>query len=71
MGFEDGDGAFETQLAMAAWLLELADRWNDRDPKFAELLRVKVREIQKTEDEKAKHLSNRLQLSVRTHRKSP
>jgi hypothetical protein len=50
MGFEDR--AFETQLAKAAWLLELAARWNERDPKFADLLRMKARQIQK-EDENA------------------
>jgi hypothetical protein len=51
MGFEDR--AWETQLAKAAWLLEQAARWNDRDPKFADLLRMKARLIQRAENEKA------------------
>ena len=51
MGFEDR--AWETQLAKAAWLLEQAARWNERDPKFADLLRIKARRIQKAEDENA------------------
>jgi hypothetical protein len=51
MGFEDR--ACETQLAKASWWLKVADRWNERDPKFAELLRVRAREIQRAEDAKA------------------
>jgi hypothetical protein len=51
MGFEDRE--YGTQLAKAAWLLEMAARWNDRDPKFADLLRMKARLIQESEDEKA------------------
>jgi hypothetical protein len=51
MGFEDR--ACETQLAKAAWLLEIAARWNERDPKFAAELRTKARQIQKAEDENA------------------
>jgi hypothetical protein len=43
---------FETQLAKAEWLLEQAARWNHRDPQFADLLRMKPRLIQKSEDEK-------------------
>ena len=43
MGFEDR--ACETQLAKAAWLLDMAARWNERDPKFADLLRMKARLI--------------------------
>jgi hypothetical protein len=41
MRFEDR--TYETQLAKAEWLLEHAARWNDRDPKFADLLRMKAR----------------------------
>jgi len=51
MGFEDRE--YDTQLAKAAWLLEQAARWNDRDPKFADLLRMKARVIQRAENEKA------------------
>jgi hypothetical protein len=51
MGFEDRE--YQTQLAKAAWLLEQAARWSDRDPKFADLLRTKARLIQRSEDEKA------------------
>ena len=58
MGFEDR--ACETQLAKAAWLLELAARWNERDPKFADLLRMKARQIQKAEDENANLPGRRL-----------
>jgi hypothetical protein len=50
MRFEDR--TFETQLAKAEWLLEQAARWNDRDPQFADLLRMKARLIQKSEDQK-------------------
>ena len=58
MGFEDR--ACETQLAKAAWLLEMAARWNERDPKFADLLRTKARQIQKAEDENANLPGRRL-----------
>ena len=51
MRFEDR--TYETQLAKAEWLLEQAARWNDRDPKFADLLRMKARLILRSEDEKA------------------
>jgi hypothetical protein len=51
MRFEDR--TFEKQLAKAEWLLEQAARWNDRDPKFADLLRMKARLIQRSENEKA------------------
>ena len=54
MGFEDR--TFETQLAKASWWLKVADHWNERDPKFAELLRVRAREIQRAEDAKANSL---------------
>jgi hypothetical protein len=57
MGFQDR--AYETQLAKAAWWLQLADYWNERDPKFAELLRTKAREIQKADDAKAKSFDQR------------
>jgi hypothetical protein len=50
MGFEDRE--YETQLAKAAWLLEMAARWNERDPKFADLLRMKARLIQRSENER-------------------
>jgi transcriptional regulator of aromatic amino acid metabolism len=58
MGFEDR--AWETQLAKAAWFLEMAARWNERDPKFADLLRMKARQIQKAEDENANLPGRRL-----------
>lgn len=58
MRFEDG--TYETQLAKAAWLLELTARWNERDPKFADLLRMKARQIQKAEDENANLPGRRL-----------
>ena len=58
MGFEDR--ACETQLAKAAWLLEMAARWNERDPKFADLLRMKARQIQKAEHENANLPGRRL-----------
>jgi hypothetical protein len=35
MRFQDRD--YETQLAKVAWWLQLADYWNERDPKFAEM----------------------------------
>jgi hypothetical protein len=50
MGFEDRE--YETQLAKAAWLLEMAARWNERDPRFADLLRMKARLIQRSENER-------------------
>jgi len=49
MGFPDR--AYETQLAKSAWLLELADHWSDRDPEFAEELRVKARQPQDVADQ--------------------
>jgi hypothetical protein len=52
MGFQDRE--YETQLAKTSWWLEVADHWNERDPKFAELLRMRAREIQRAEDAKAK-----------------
>ena len=58
MGFEDR--ACETQLAKAAWLLEMAARWNERDHEFADLLRTKARQIQKAEDENANLPGRRL-----------
>jgi hypothetical protein len=51
MRFEDR--TYETQLAKAEWFLEQAARWNDRDPKFADLLRMKARLIKRAENEKA------------------
>ena len=51
MGFQDRE--YETQLAKASWWLKVADHWNERDPKFAELLRMRAREIQRAEDAKA------------------
>jgi len=48
MGFQDR--AYDTQLAKSAWLLELAEHWRERDPEFAEQLRVKVRQLQSAED---------------------
>jgi len=39
MGFQDR--SYETRLAKSAWLLELADHWSERDPEFAEHLRMK------------------------------
>jgi len=50
--FQDRD--YGMQLAKVAWWLQLADYWNERDPKFAELLRVRAREIQRAEDQSAK-----------------
>jgi len=54
-----GDGAmgfrermYETQLAKSAWLLELADHWSERDPEFAEQLRVRARQLQSEEEER-------------------
>lgn len=41
----------ETELTKAAWLLEMAERWNDTDPKFAELLRMKARLMDRSEDQ--------------------
>jgi hypothetical protein len=58
MGFEDR--GCETQLAKAAWLLKMAARWNERDPKFADLLRMKARQIQKAQDENANLPGRRL-----------
>jgi hypothetical protein len=58
MRFEDR--TYETQLAKAEWLLEQAARWNDRDPKFADLLRMKARLILRSEDEKDNVLLRRL-----------
>ena len=49
MGFQERER--ETELAKAAWLLEMAERWNDRDRKFAELLRMKARLIDRSEDQ--------------------
>jgi hypothetical protein len=43
MGLQDR--AWDTKLAKAAWLLELADRWNERDAEFADQLRIKAQEI--------------------------
>jgi hypothetical protein len=51
MGFQERE--YETQLAKASWWLKIADHWNERDPKFAELLRMRAREIQRAEDAKA------------------
>jgi hypothetical protein len=51
MGFQDRE--YGTQLAKASWWLKVADHWNERDPKFAELLRMRAREIQRAEDAKA------------------
>jgi len=52
MTFQDRD--YGTQLANVAWWLQLADYWNERDPKFAELLRIRAREIQRAEDQSPK-----------------
>jgi hypothetical protein len=52
MGFRDRE--YETQVAKTSWWLKVADDWNERDPKFAELLRMRAREIQRAEDAKAK-----------------
>ena len=41
MEFEDT--AHETQLAKAEWLFEQAARWDELDPKFADLLRIEAR----------------------------
>ena len=49
MGFEERE--HETQLAKASWWLKVADHWNERDPKFAELLRMKARLIDRSEDQ--------------------
>jgi hypothetical protein len=49
MGFRERER--ETELAKAAWLLEMAERWHDRDSKFAELLRMKARPIDRSEDQ--------------------
>jgi hypothetical protein len=51
-GFQDR--GYEKELAKATWWLQLADHWNERDPKFAELLRMRAREIQRAENERAK-----------------
>ena len=58
MRFRDRD--YEMRLAKVGRWLQLADYWNERDPKFAELLRTKAREIQRAEDERAKTLCRRL-----------
>jgi hypothetical protein len=58
MGFEDRE--YDTQLAKASWWLKVADYWNERDPKFAELLRMRAREIQRAEDAKASPSVRRL-----------
>jgi hypothetical protein len=58
MRFQDRD--YETQLAKAAWWLQLADYWNARDPKFAELLRTRAREILRAENNSAKTPGRRL-----------
>jgi hypothetical protein len=49
MRFQDRD--YETQLAKVAWWLQLADYWNERDPKFAEMLHTRAREIQRAKDQ--------------------
>jgi len=36
-----------------AWWLQLADYWNEQDPKFAEMLRTRAREIQRAKDQSA------------------
>jgi len=58
MGFQDRD--YKTQLAKVAWWLELADYWNERDHKFAELLRTRARELQRAEDKRAEMPRQRL-----------
>jgi len=63
MRFRDRD--YEMRLAKVGRWLQLADYWNERDPKFAELLRTKAREIQRAEDERAKTLCDALPASVR------
>lgn len=57
MGFQDR--AYETQLAKSAWLLELADRWSERDPEFGEQLRMKARQLQSGEDGPSKDQQHR------------
>jgi hypothetical protein len=58
MTFQDRD--YDTLLTKVAWWLQLADYWNERDPKFAELLRTRAREIQRAENKSAKTLRRRL-----------
>jgi hypothetical protein len=48
MSFQDR--AYETQLARTAWLMELAEYWSERDPEFAEQLRVKARQLQDADE---------------------
>lgn len=58
MGFQDR--AYETQLAKSAWLLELADHWSERDPDFAEELRMKARRPQSAENARRKDTATRV-----------
>lgn len=58
MTFQDRD--YDMLLAKAAWWLQLADYWNERDPKFAELLRTRAREIQRAENNSARTFHRRL-----------
>jgi len=62
MSFQDR--VWDTALAKAAWLLEIADRWNERDAKFADQLRVKARQLGGAEDRQA---VQRLIQKRRTH----
>jgi hypothetical protein len=58
MRFQDRD--YETQLAKVAWWLRLADYWNERDRKFAEMLSTSAREIQRAKDQSANMPCRRL-----------
>ena len=49
MSFQDRE--YETQLAKSAWLLELADHWGERDPEFADQLRMKAQKLQGAAEE--------------------
>lgn len=52
MSFQDR--AYETLLARAAWLLELAEHWRERDPEFAEQLRAKARQLQGEDQQRSR-----------------
>jgi hypothetical protein len=62
MSFQDR--VWDTALAKAPWLLEMADRWNERDAKFADQLRVKARQLGGAGDRQA---VRRLIQKRRTH----
>ena len=59
-GMNSQDQDYGSQIASVAWWLRLADYSDERDARFADLLRMRAREIQKAEDQKAKTLHQHL-----------